>query len=92
MAKLIDGKVISAAVKDSVRQEIETLKKQGIEACLAVIIVGDDPASKIYVANKEKACEYTGIRSIKYALPAIFCGVVIAAVIVSLLTMGIISL
>lgn len=70
MAKLIDGKVISAAVKDGVRNEIEALKQQGIEACLAVIIVGEDPASKIYVANKEKACEYTGIRSIKYALPA----------------------
>ncbi len=70
MAKLIDGKIISAAVKDGVRDEIATLKEQGVAACLAVIIVGDDPASKIYVANKERACEYTGIRSEKYALPA----------------------
>lgn len=70
MAKLIDGKIISAAVKDGVRDEIATLKEQGVATCLAVIIVGDDPASKIYVANKERACEYTGIRSEKYALPA----------------------
>ncbi len=70
MAKLIDGKLISAAVKDGVRKDIEALKAQGVDACLAVIIVGDDPASKIYVANKERACEYTGIRSEKYALPA----------------------
>jgi methylenetetrahydrofolate dehydrogenase (NADP+)/methenyltetrahydrofolate cyclohydrolase len=70
MPEIIDGKVISAAVKDGVRKEIAALKAKGINACLAVIIVGDDPASKIYVANKEKACEYTGIRSEKYALPA----------------------
>ena len=70
MAKLIDGKKISAAVKDRVKNEISVLKEKGIEACLAVIIVGDDPASQIYVANKERACEYTGIRSLKFALPA----------------------
>ena len=70
MPKIIDGRVISAAAKDAVREEVAKLKEKGIETCLAVIIVGDDPASKIYVANKEKACEYTGIRSEKYALPA----------------------
>ncbi len=70
MPKIIDGKVISAAAKDAVREEVAKLKEKGIETCLAVIIVGDDPASKIYVSNKEKACEYTGIRSEKYALPA----------------------
>ena len=70
MPKIIDGKVISAAAKDAVREEVAKLKEKGIETCLAVIIVGDDPASKIYVANKEKACEYTGIESRKYALPA----------------------
>lgn len=70
MAKLIDGKKISAAVKDKVKAEVSALKEKGIETCLAVIIVGDDPASKIYVANKERACEYTGIRSLKFALPA----------------------
>lgn len=69
MAKLIDGKKISAAVKDKVKAEVSALKEKGIETCLAVIIVGDDPASKIYVANKERACEYTGIRSLKFALP-----------------------
>ncbi|MBE6766216.1 MAG: bifunctional methylenetetrahydrofolate dehydrogenase/methenyltetrahydrofolate cyclohydrolase FolD [Ruminococcaceae bacterium] len=70
MAKIIDGKKISAAVRDGVKAEVAKLKEQGIHTCLAVIIVGDDPASKIYVANKEKACEYTGIESRKYALPA----------------------
>ncbi len=70
MAKIIDGKTISAAVRDSVKAEVLKLREQGINTCLAVIIVGDDPASKIYVANKEKACEYTGIESRKYALPA----------------------
>ncbi|MBQ8550541.1 MAG: bifunctional methylenetetrahydrofolate dehydrogenase/methenyltetrahydrofolate cyclohydrolase FolD [Clostridia bacterium] len=70
MAKIIDGKKISAAVRDGVKAEVEILKQQGINTCLAVIIVGDDPASKIYVANKERACEYTGIESRKYALPA----------------------
>lgn len=70
MAKIIDGKKISAAVRDSVKAEVAALKEKGINTCLAVIIVGDDPASKIYVANKEKACEYTGIESRKFALPA----------------------
>ena len=56
MPKIIDGKVISAAAKDAVRDEVAKLKEKGIETCLAVIIVGDDPASKIYVANNEKAC------------------------------------
>ena len=70
MAKIIDGKKISAAVRDGVKAEVARLREQGINTCLAVIIVGDDPASKIYVANKEKACEYTGIESRKYALPA----------------------
>ena len=69
MAKLIDGKVISAAVKAEVADEVAKLKNQGITPGLAVIIVGEDPASKVYVANKEKACEYIGIRSEKYALP-----------------------
>ncbi len=70
MAKIIDGKKISAAVRDGVKQQVALLREQGINPCLAVIIVGDDPASKIYVANKEKACEYTGIESRKFALPA----------------------
>lgn len=69
MAKLIDGKVISAAVKAEVAKETEELKKQGVTPGLAVIIVGEDPASKVYVANKEKACEQMGFASFKYALP-----------------------
>ena len=69
MVTLMDGKAVSAAVKESVRLEVEQLKKQGVEACLAVIIVGSDPASRVYVNNKKKACELTGIRSEEYALP-----------------------
>ena len=69
MAKLIDGKVISFAVKAQVAKETEELKKQGVTPGLAVIIVGEDPASKVYVANKEKACEQLGMFSQKYALP-----------------------
>ncbi len=69
MAKLIDGKVISAAVKAEVADEVAKLKNQGITPGLAVIIVGEDPASKVYVANKEKACESIGMASFKYALP-----------------------
>ncbi len=70
MAKIIDGREISAAVKQQIKEEVVSLNKQGIEVCLAVIIVGDDPASKVYVANKEKACEQLGITSYKYVLPA----------------------
>lgn len=70
MAKLIDGKVISAAVKQEVAEEVKELKAKGIQPSLAVIIVGEDPASKVYVANKEKACEQLGMRSLKFALPA----------------------
>lgn len=70
MAKIIDGREISAAVKQQIKEEVVSLNKQGIEVGLAVIIVGDDPASKVYVANKEKACEQLGITSYKYALPA----------------------
>ena len=69
MGTLIDGKTVSAAVKESVRLEVEQLKGEGVEACLAVIIVGSDPASRVYVNNKKKACELTGIRSEEYALP-----------------------
>lgn len=70
MSRLIDGKVISNEVKERVRLEVEALAKKGINTTLAVIIVGEDPASKIYVSNKKKACEALGIRSLEYALPA----------------------
>lgn len=66
-AKIIDGKAISAAVKEQVRAEIE---RDNIKAGLAVVIVGDDPASRVYVNNKKKACELCGIKSYEYALPA----------------------
>ncbi|MBR6533872.1 MAG: bifunctional methylenetetrahydrofolate dehydrogenase/methenyltetrahydrofolate cyclohydrolase FolD [Clostridia bacterium] len=66
--KLIDGKIISASVKERVKNEVEALKKEGITTGLAVIIVGEDPASKVYVANKKKACEALGIISEEYAL------------------------
>ncbi len=68
MYKLIDGKTVSADVKERVRLEVEDLKSKGVESALAVIIVGDDPASRVYVNNKKKACELTGIRSVEYAL------------------------
>ena len=69
MAKLIDGKVISAAVKAEVASEVAKLKEQGITPGLAVIIVGEDPASQVYVRNKEKACEQCNMYSEKIALP-----------------------
>ena len=70
MYRIIDGKAISAAVKERVKNGVEELSKKGITTSLAVIIVGDDPASKVYVANKKKACEALGIISEEYALPA----------------------
>lgn len=70
MYKIIDGKLVSQSVKDSVRAEVEVLKEKGVEVTLAVIIVGDDPASRVYVNNKKKACEYVGFKSLEYALPA----------------------
>ena len=68
MYKIIDGKEISASVKERVKNEVEALKQKGITTGLAVIIVGEDPASKVYVANKKKACEALGIISEEYAL------------------------
>ncbi len=69
MANIIDGKAVSAQVKENIRVETEKLKAQGIEIGLAVVIVGNDPASQVYVRNKEKACETVGFNSYKYALP-----------------------
>ena len=70
MSKIIDGKQVSAQVKERIAKEVEQLKKSGVEIGLAVVIVGDDPASKVYVRNKKKACEQCGIKSYEYALPA----------------------
>lgn len=69
MSNIIDGKAVSAAVKERVKSEVEALKTQGVDVCLAVILVGNDPASQIYVANKKKACEQLGIISKEYILP-----------------------
>ena len=69
MAKRIDGKVISKQIKDELKEEVAQLKAKGIEGSLAVIQVGNDPASSVYVNNKKKACEYIGIGSISYELP-----------------------
>lgn len=70
MATLIDGKLVSKKVKSEVAQEVLTLKEKGITPGLAVIIVGDDPASRVYVNNKKKACAEVGFYSEEYALPA----------------------
>ena len=69
MAQLIDGKKISQEIKDELRQTVAELKAQGKEGALAVIQVGSDPASSVYVRNKKRACEYIGIRSESYELP-----------------------
>lgn len=67
---LIDGKAVSLQVKQQAKQECDKLKTKGVTPGLAVIIVGDDPASQVYVRNKEKACEECGFYSVKYALDA----------------------
>ena len=68
MARIIDGKKISAATKAEIALEVKKVKEKGVEPCLAVIVVGNDPASRVYVNNKKKACELVGIKSIEYAL------------------------
>ena len=70
MAKIISGKEVSAKVKNEVKEKTIELKNKGIEVGLAVVIVGDDPASRVYVNNKKKACEEVGFTSYEYALPA----------------------
>ena len=69
MAVIIDGKKVSQEIKDEVKEKVAALKEKGIEVTLAVIQVGNDPASTVYVGNKKKACEYTGIRSLAYEIP-----------------------
>ena len=68
-AQLIDGKLISAEIKAEAAEEAAALKEQGIEPCLAVVLVGDNSASKVYVSNKQKACEAVGIKSVSHVLP-----------------------
>lgn len=69
MYQIIDGKRISQEIKDELKEQVARLKAEGINRCLAVIQVGNDPASSVYVNNKKKACEYIGINSLSYELP-----------------------
>ncbi len=69
MAVRIDGKKMAADIKEELKGEVAALKEKGITCCLAVIQVGDDPASSVYVGNKKKACGYIGIESRSYELP-----------------------
>lgn len=68
MPQIIDGKKISAQIKEELKEKTARLKEKGITVTLAVIQVGKDPASSVYVGNKKKACEYVGIRSLAYEL------------------------
>ncbi len=68
MAEIISGKIVSEQVKNRVKAEAEKLKEQGVNIGLAVVIVGNDPASRVYVNSKKKACEYVGFTSYEYAL------------------------
>ena len=70
MAMIIDGKAVSAATREAIKNEVAELKEKGVTPGLAVIIVGDDPASRVYVNNKKKACADLGMLSEEYALPA----------------------
>ena len=69
MAQIIDGKAISARIKDELKEEVARKKAEGKQITLAVIQVGNDPASTVYVGNKKKACAYIGIDSVSYELP-----------------------
>ena len=68
-ARIIDGKAISEQLRDKLREEVASLSERGAKPCLAVIIVGEDPASKVYVRNKERACKQLGMDSILLRLP-----------------------
>ncbi len=67
MAEIIDGKAISAQIKEECKAKVE---KEKLNRCLAVVLVGDDPASAVYVGNKKKACEFCGVKSVSHELPA----------------------
>ncbi len=68
-ATIIDGKKVAADIKQELKKEVEELKSKGVNPALSVVLVGENPASKKYVANKEKTCEALGIRSVAYKLP-----------------------
>ena len=69
-AQIIDGKKIAEEIKNEVKESVSALTAQGKQPCLAVVLVGDDPASAVYVGSKKKACEYTGIKSVSYEMGA----------------------
>ncbi len=69
-ATIIDGKAISQQIKDELKDKCAALAQKGIDVTLAVILVGEDPASQVYVRNKKRACEYIGYKSLSYELPA----------------------
>lgn len=69
MPQIIDGKAISAQIKEEVKARVAAYRERGAEITLAVVQVGNDPASSVYVGNKKKACAYVGIRSLAYELP-----------------------
>ena len=69
MAVRIDGKAVATKVRGEIAEEVAALKKQGVQTGMAVVLVGEDPASKIYVRNKGKACAETGIYSEEHVLP-----------------------
>ncbi len=69
MSKLISGKMLSAQINKELRNEVTHLKEKGVEPCLAVILVGDDPASAVYVRNKKRTCDELGIKSVGHDLP-----------------------
>ena len=69
MSKLISGKALGAIINEELRKEVDQLKANGVEPCLAVVLVGEDPASEVYVRNKKRTCAEIGIRSIGYDLP-----------------------
>ncbi len=69
MAQIIDGKAIALKIREELKEEVEELEKQGVTPGLAVVLVGEDPASKIYVRNKKKAAEKAGIQSFEHHLP-----------------------
>ena len=70
MDKIIDGKAIAADIREEIAADVVALKEQGVTPGLAVVLVGDDPASRVYVTMKEKACEQAGIFSDEHKLPA----------------------
>ncbi|WP_069997721.1 bifunctional methylenetetrahydrofolate dehydrogenase/methenyltetrahydrofolate cyclohydrolase FolD [Cellulosilyticum sp. I15G10I2] len=68
--QIIDGKSIAQSIKDELKMKVQTLREQGITPGLAVVLVGENPASQVYVSNKKKACEYIGMKSFSYELPS----------------------